>query len=175
MMAISSAALASGTSLVFRLMEKQDLVQVLAAEQQIYPYPWTAGNFSDSLASQDRAWTVWQDGQLCGYAVVMITLDEAQLLNISILPRLQGRGLGAALLRHVMADAKERGARLMLLEVRLSNLVAQAMYQHFGFARIGLRKGYYPAMAGREDALVMCCELLAGIVANTLVNNKEQA
>lgn len=139
-------------------MVEADLVDVAAAEQEIYPFPWTVGNFRDSLSAGDRAW-VWEEaGALLGYGVVNQVLDEAQLLNISILPALQGKGLGTRLLQFLCDDARRHRAARMFLEVRPSNEAGRALYRRFGFQAVGQRKGYYPAPAdqgGREDAIVM--------------------
>ena len=84
-----------------------------------------------------------------------MAVDEAHLLNISVDKRRQGMGFGGRLLRHAMSVARTLGARSLLLEVRPSNERALELYRHFGFVRIGLRKGYYPAHEGREDAMVL--------------------
>ena len=139
----------------FRPMAEADLVAVATAEQLIHPFPWTQGNFRDSLTCGDRAW-VWEtDGLLQGYGVVNQVLDEAQLLNISIQPDLQGRGLGTRLLHFLCDDARQHRAARLFLEVRPSNGPARALYERFGFKIIGQRKGYDPAAEGREDAIVM--------------------
>lgn len=136
-------------------MNSGDLEEVLAIERAVYPFPWTRGNFADSLAAGYSAWVCRIGGELIGYAVVMMVLDEAHLLNISIDARRQGMGFGARLLRHCMSVAKTLGATSMLLEVRPSNARALRLYHHFGFVNIGVRKGYYPAVDGREDAQVL--------------------
>lgn len=157
-MAAVGAALSAELVEGFRPMVEADLVAVAEAEQQIYPFPWTVGNFRDSLTTGDRAW-VWEEaGIMRGYGVVNQVLDEAQLLNISILSALQGKGLGSRLLQFLCDDARSHRAARMFLEVRPSNAAARALYQRFGFQIIGQRKGYYPAPAdqgGREDAIVM--------------------
>ncbi len=136
-------------------MNANDLDDVLAIESAVYPFPWTRGNFADSLAAGYSAWVCRIGGELVGYAVIMMVLDEAHLLNISVDQSRHGMGFGARLLRHAMAVARTLGARTLLLEVRPSNTRALQLYQHFGFVRIGLRKAYYPAHEGREDALVL--------------------
>ena len=85
----------------------------------------------------------------------MMAVDDAHLLNISVSEKRQGLGFGARLLRHAMSVACHAGASTLLLEVRPSNVKAVELYRHFGFAQIGVRRGYYPADSGREDALVM--------------------
>lgn len=136
-------------------MNARDLDDVLAIENAVYPFPWTRGNFADSLSAGYSAWVCRIGGELVGYAVVMMVLDEAHLLNISVDRHRQGMGFGARLLRHAMAVARTLGARSLLLEVRPSNERALTLYRHFGFVRIGVRKAYYPAHEGREDALVL--------------------
>lgn len=136
-------------------MNSHDLDEIMAIENAVYPFPWTRGNFADSISAGYSAWVCRIGGELVGYAVVMLALDEAHLLNISVDARRQGMGFGARLLRHAMAVARDRGANTLLLEVRPSNTRALELYEHFGFVRIGVRKGYYPAHEGREDAHVL--------------------
>lgn len=136
-------------------MNLRDLDEVLVIENDVYPFPWTRGNFSDSLLAGYSAWVCRVGGELVGYAVVMIAVDEGHLLNLSVDRRRQGLGFGARLLRHAMGVARVQGACRLLLEVRPSNARALELYRHFGFARIGVRKNYYPAADGREDALVL--------------------
>lgn len=136
-------------------MNARDLDEIVAIENTVYPFPWTRGNFSDSLSAGYSAWVCRVGGELVGYVVVMLAVDEAHLLNISVDPRRQGLGFGARLLRHAMSVARTLGASTLLLEVRPSNERALELYRHFGFVRIGVRKGYYPAHEGREDAMVL--------------------
>lgn len=143
-----------------RPMQVADLGRVIEIETAIYPFPWTRGNFSDSLKAGYDAWVFEEAGApgdgLLGYAVVMWIPDEVHLLNISVDAARQGQGLGRSMLEWLCADARTRGARSMLLEVRPSNEVARQLYASSGFQAIGLRRGYYPAQAGtREDALVL--------------------
>jgi ribosomal-protein-alanine N-acetyltransferase len=140
-------------------MTVADLDAVAAAEARIYAFPWTRGNFADSLAAGHEAWLAEQGGRMIGYAVVMQVLDEAHLLNISVLPELQRGGRGSALLGHLCGRARQRAATRMLLEVRPGNLAGQEFYLRHGFVEIGRRRDYYPASEGREDAIVMAREL----------------
>ena len=140
-------------------MRAADLDEVMAIEKAIYTHPWTRGNFSDSLVAgyECRTWRV--NRELVGYFVVMIGAGEAHLLNLSIAPAHQRSGHGRALLREAADIAQRLGARSMFLEVRPSNLAAQALYTRFGFRRIAVRRDYYPAHTGREDALVLTLPL----------------
>lgn len=137
-------------------MHRADLDAVMRIEREIYPYPWTAGNFGDSLKAGYDAWVFESARELIGYAVIMWIPDEVHLLNLSVAAPLQGRGYGRAMLRWLCADAAARGARAMMLEVRPSNETARALYASIGFAQIGVRRRYYPAQGdAREDALVL--------------------
>ncbi|MFN7887283.1 MAG: ribosomal protein S18-alanine N-acetyltransferase [Betaproteobacteria bacterium] len=133
-----------------------DLDAVLRIEIAAYPFPWTRGNFEDALASGYSAWGLWSDdGELLGYSVVMIAIDEAHLLNLTVAPGAQRGGQGWRLLEWMAQRSREYGARTMLLEVRPSNAAALRLYERYGFQRIGVRRGYYPAHSGREDAWVL--------------------
>jgi ribosomal-protein-alanine acetyltransferase len=137
-------------------MQQSDLPDVLAVEEAAYEFPWTQGNFVDSLRAGHSAWTMRDTaGGLIAYAVLMIALDEAHLLNLTVAPSCRRFGFGWRMLEAMAENARGHGARTMLLEVRPSNLGAQKMYVRYGFVRIGTRRGYYPARDGREDAIVM--------------------
>ncbi len=138
-------------------MSSHDLEAVAMIEAAIHPFPWSQGNFADSLKAGYDCWVCRLDTAVVGYTVTMMVLDEAHLLNISVAKAHQGVGLGARLLRHAMHDAEAGGACSLLLEVRPSNDSALRLYRHFGFKQIGIRKNYYPAPNGREDALVFRC------------------
>lgn len=140
---------------VFLPMTEVDLDWVVAEERDLHPFPWTRGNFADSLSAGYSAWVMKADGENAGYAVVLMVMDEAHLLNISVVRRMQGRKLGRQLLDFVAETARQRGATQLFLEVRPSNTAALALYAATGFQPIGRRKAYYPAAEGREDALVM--------------------
>ena len=130
-------------------MREQDLAEVMAIEDAIYTHPWTRGNFADSLVAgyECRTWRL--DGELLGYFVLMVAAGEAHLLNLSIAPAHQRRGHGTTLLREATVIARARDARGIFLEVRPSNAGAQALYTRFGFRKVAVRRGYYPAQAGR--------------------------
>lgn len=138
-------------------MRITDLDAVRAIEESAYAFPWTHGNFVDSLASGYRCRTLHDaSGCVLGYFLLMIAVDEAHLLNITVMPALHGKGLGRMLLDHAVELVREEGALSMLLEVRPSNVRAIQIYERYGFHRIGLRRNYYPAKAqDREDAIVM--------------------
>ncbi len=139
----------------FRRMTADDLDLVEAIESSVYTHPWTIGNFTDSLEAGYHCWILECAGHVAGYSVVMIAVEEAHLLNLSIAAPLQRQGLGSELLNFVIQMAQEFAARTIYLEVRESNAAGRALYAQHGFAEIGLRKDYYPAGATREDAVTM--------------------
>jgi len=136
-------------------MGPSDLDEVLAIELRVCSFPWGRINFADSLACGYSCWVCRAGSVLVGYCVVMLAVDDAHLLTIGVAESQQRKGFGARLLRHAMAVGLAGGATTLLLEVRPSNSKALAMYRHFGFAQIGVRRAYYPAEGGREDALVL--------------------
>jgi ribosomal-protein-alanine N-acetyltransferase len=140
-------------------MREIDLEEVMAIERAIYSHPWTRGNFVDSLNAGYECRCLRLGAELLGYFVVMVAAQEAHLLNLSIDAGHQRRGLGSGLLRDAADLARRLGARNVFLEVRPSNRGAQALYTRFGFRKIGTRRGYYPAQAGREDAIVLTLPL----------------
>jgi [ribosomal protein S18]-alanine N-acetyltransferase len=146
---------------MFGKLGVDDLDALMAIENDVYPFPWTRGNFLDSLYNGYEAWVMRdEDGALLGYFLLMLALDEAHLLNISLRRDLHGKGLGRTLLDKAVAVAREKGAVTMFLEVRPSNQRPLQIYERYGFLQVGRRKGYYPADANtREDAIVMRMEL----------------
>jgi ribosomal-protein-alanine N-acetyltransferase len=142
-------------SLRYRSMTAADLDAVMAIERDIYPHPWTRGNFSDSIEAGYHCWMLECGRDPVGYGVAAFAAEEAHLLNLSVAVAWQRRGLGAEMLRYVVALARNCGADRLLLEVRPSNTAARALYSRAGFVEIGRRRGYYPAGEAREDALVL--------------------
>ena len=156
MSALAPTVMHAPTALALRPMLASDLDAVVLLEQQVYPHPWTRGNFADALAAGYHAQCVHQGTELCGYVVAMAGVEEAHLLNITVARALQGQGHGHHLWQHLCAWAPQVGAQRVWLEVRRSNVAAQAIYKHWGFETVGERKNYYPAGRGqREDAVVM--------------------
>jgi ribosomal-protein-alanine N-acetyltransferase len=139
-------------------MREDDLDEVVAIEKAIYEYPWTRGNFADSLHAgyTCRTWRIGPD--LVGYFVLMTGAGEAHLLNLSVAAAWQRQGHGSTLLREAALAAKQ-GAATLFLEVRPSNRAAQELYKRFGFKKVAVRRDYYPANGGREDALVLTLPL----------------
>ncbi|HEX9397991.1 MAG TPA: ribosomal protein S18-alanine N-acetyltransferase [Burkholderiales bacterium] len=140
-------------------MREKDLAEVMKIETAIYTHPWTHGNFADSIRAGYACRTWRNQGELLGYFVLMAAAGEAHLLNLSVAAGRQRSGHGRTLLAEAAALARSLGARSVFLEVRPSNLAAQSLYTRFGFRKIAVRRGYYPANPGREDALVLTLAL----------------
>lgn len=140
---------------VRRAMVAADVPAVQAIEARAYGFPWTRGNFIDSLAAGYLAEVLRGEAGIVGYFIAMVGVDELHLLNVTVAPDHQGQGLGRDLLDAVQAHGRALGLATLLLEVRQSNERAQALYRRCGFVPVGLRRAYYPAVQGREDAIVM--------------------
>jgi len=140
-------------------MREQDLAEVMAIESALYTHPWTRGNFADSLRAAYECRTYRLQGELIGYFVLLAAAGEAHLLNLSIAELHQRRGYGTSLLNQATALARKLGAKNVFLEVRPSNRAAQELYYRYGFRKIAVRRDYYPARSGREDALVLSLAL----------------
>jgi [ribosomal protein S18]-alanine N-acetyltransferase len=146
-------------------MTVKHLDVVMPIEAEAYAFPWSRGNFVDSLASGYPARLLLDaQGGVLGYFVAMAGVDEWHLLNITVAPQHQSQGHGRFLLDCFVGLCVQGGARQLWLEVRRSNARARAIYARYGFSEIGVRRGYYPASQGREDAMVLCLPLTAGVV-----------
>jgi ribosomal-protein-alanine N-acetyltransferase len=146
---------------VRRPMAVGDLDAVCAIEAGAYSFPWTRGNFVDSLAAGYVS-EVLEAETIIGYFVALPGVDEMHLLNITVATRWQGQGIGSALLEVVIGHARQRRLSSLWLEVRASNVRARALYARRGFVQAGLRRGYYPAAGGREDAILMSLDVTRG-------------
>lgn len=144
----------------FENLTLAQLDAVLEVEQRAYSHPWTRGNFTDAMASGYQAQVLMAGEQLLGYFVAMLGVDEVHLLNITVTPEFQHQGWARVLLDALALWSRGRGAQWLWLEVRVSNLRAQHIYEAHGYRRVGERKRYYPAVGGqREDAVVMSLAL----------------
>ncbi|MBI4191779.1 MAG: ribosomal protein S18-alanine N-acetyltransferase [Betaproteobacteria bacterium] len=144
---------------LYRRMTADDLDTVLAIENEVYPHPWTRGNFDDSLNAGYHCWIMECAGDIIGYGVMMIAAGEAHLLNLSIAAAWQRRGLGREMLGFLIKLARDFFAHKVYLEVRPSNIAGRRLYASAGFSEIATRRGYYPGRCGREDAVIMELEL----------------
>ena len=139
----------------FRPMSLDDLDKVMASELKIYSHPWSLGNFRDSLNAGYSCWIYEYGESMIGYGLVMLAAGEAHLLNVGIAKEWQRQGMGRKLMQHLIKVAREYQAEFMFLEVRPSNIPAIRLYEDIGFNEMAIRKNYYPAHGGREDAVLM--------------------
>ena len=142
-------------------MTVTELDAVMAIERAAYEFPWTRGNFLDSLhAGYDARVLADRGTGLLGYFVALHGVDEMHLLNLTVAPTRQGEGHARCMLQGLVGLCRERQALQLWLEVRESNQRARALYLRFGFRHVGSRRGYYPASGGRrEDAVVMTLDI----------------
>ena len=146
--------------LQLRPIMDSDLDQLMTIELRAYPYPWTRGIFSDCLRHNYHCLLHEQDNIIIAYSVISVAVEEMHLLNLTVNPDYQGTGLGKRLLNTMEVIGRGLDAKECFLEVRPSNKAAINLYLNQGFNEIGLRKDYYPAKQGREDAVVMAKVLL---------------
>lgn len=142
--------LASG----FCKMTLDDVPEIMQIEESIYSHPWTEGIFGDCIRVGYPCWVYRENNEILAYGLVSVAANEAHILNLCVSPHAQGRGLGKRMLHKLMQLAEARDADCVFLEVRVSNNIAQNLYEQEGFNHIGVRKAYYPSSEGREDALV---------------------
>jgi len=153
------SAILKNESCAMRPMTGVDLGEVMRIELAEYPFPWTERIFADCLRVGYHCWVAEVDGEFAGYGVMSTGAGEAHILNLCIGQTFQGRGLGRALLLHLLDEAQAKGVDTVFLEVRPSNAPALALYDSVGFNCIGTRKDYYPARFGREDATLLALAL----------------
>lgn len=136
-----------------------DVDAVLKVENEAFTTPWSRAAFEAETSDNELAYYLVVDagGVIAGYAGMWLIIDEAHVTNIALAAAYRGAGLGEKLVRALMELARERGAVSMTLEVRVSNVKAQALYTKLGFVSRGKRRNYYTD--NREDALIMWCEL----------------
>ncbi len=142
-----------------RPMTVDDVPAVAAIEGRAYEFPWSENIFRDCLRAGYTGVVCEQYGVLVAYGMLSCAVGEAHLLNLCIEPELQGKGLGQRILEVLIERAKAQGAARMYLEVRPSNYAAQHLYYKYGFNEVGMRKNYYRARKGREDAVVFAKQL----------------
>jgi [ribosomal protein S18]-alanine N-acetyltransferase len=140
---------------MLRKLTSSDVGAIYALEVSANHFPWSLHQFNDSFSIGDFGWCVERANLVVAFALFSHVIDEATLLNIVVHPYWQRRGLARELLVHGLQQLSERAATRCLLEVRVGNLGAIALYSSLGFGVDGRRRDYYPAQHGREDALLM--------------------
>ena len=141
-------------SVRFRPMALTDVAAVVAVERASYAFPWSDGVFRDCIRVGYFCRVVESAGEVAGYGIMSYGAGEAHILNICIRSDLRSGGIGRRLMEFLLERARAAEMQDVFLEVRPSNPVAIQLYESLGFTRVGVRKGYYQASGGREDAWV---------------------
>jgi ribosomal-protein-alanine N-acetyltransferase len=144
-----------------RPMHDADLPAVAALERSAYLFPWTEGIFRDCLRVGYVCRVIDIGGRVLGYGILSAGAGEAHILNLCVAEEVRCRGLGRSMLEALIDRARGFGVREAYLEVRPTNTTAIRLYQSMGFEQIGIRRGYYQATVGREDAVVLKLDLTA--------------
>ncbi|HRX89031.1 MAG TPA: ribosomal protein S18-alanine N-acetyltransferase [Steroidobacteraceae bacterium] len=142
-----------------RPMLESDVPAIVELERLSYPFPWSEGIFRDCVRVGYTCRVLDLDGQVMGYGVMSTGAGEAHILNVCVRPTFRTRGLGKRLLEHLMDRAAGSGMLDIFLEVRPTNTAAIRLYQSLAFEQVGIRRGYYQAAGGREDAVVLRASL----------------
>jgi [ribosomal protein S18]-alanine N-acetyltransferase len=156
-MAIDEAHHAHYAPIVIQRMQNDDIETVADLDKQCFPTPWTAAAYYTEVQNPSAYYVVARnENRIVGYAGMWLIMDEAHITTIGVAPELRGRKIGERVLVHILEEATHRGIRRATLEVRRHNLIAQGLYEKYGFKVVAVRKGYYGN--NNEDALVMWTE-----------------
>jgi ribosomal-protein-alanine N-acetyltransferase len=154
-MAAAREDMREAPEVLIRPMMEIDLPEVAAVEQSSYAFPWSENIFRDCLRVGYTCRALDLAGQIIGYGIMSVGAGEAHILNVCVRDQFRNLGFGRRLLEHLLERATAAGVGEAFLEVRPSNLAAIRLYQRLGFEQIGIRRGYYQAPDGREDAIVL--------------------
>lgn len=159
-MSVSDSNGETANSLRLRRPTIMDLDVVSAIEDASFADPWSTSEFASVLEVEHTIFLVAEHGEkddIVGYVIAMAVLDQAEILNVAVMPSMRGVGLGGGMLDAALLEVERRGAESVFLEVRVSNEPARALYSSRGFVEVSRRKNYYRTPV--EDALVMRREL----------------
>jgi ribosomal-protein-alanine N-acetyltransferase len=148
--------------MLIRQMRPLDVADVVAIEHASYQFPWSEGIFRDCLRVGYLCRVVTVGQVLMGYGVMSTGAGEAHILNLCVGENFRCRGIGRHLMFALIERAAAAGVNEAFLEVRPSNTAAIRLYQSMGFVQLGMRRGYYQAAVGREDAAVLRLRIGAG-------------
>ena len=138
-----------------RTMQHADVADVARIEKETYQFPWTEGIFRDCLLAGYSSLVMENNEGVLAYGLMSLVAGEAHILNCCVRDAHRRQGLARRLMQHLLALAVDGGAKQVFLEVRPSNLAALQLYRTMGFSKIGLRRAYYRANEGREDAVIL--------------------
>lgn len=137
------------------LLTPQDLERAFAIEQRAHAYPWSEKTLVSNQGERYLNYRLDAEGKMAAFAITQVVLDEATLFNLAVDPDFQRRGLGGALLQHLISELEAREVQTLWLEVRASNRPAIALYASLDFNEVSVRRNYYPSADGKEDAIIM--------------------
>ena len=140
--------------MMIRRMTREDVARIAQIETECFSLPWSEASFEDSLAREDTVFLVCEDEEeVVGYVGMYLSFEEGEITNVAVTPLRRKKGYGNLLIQAIKEEAKARGAECIVLEVRVSNAPAIALYEKHGFERIGIRKNFYEYPT--EDAIIM--------------------
>lgn len=141
--------------LIIRAAEEMDIKPMADLDIICFAEPWSEEAFRGEIMENDRAFYIVAeiDGRLAGYAGLWAIVDEGHITNVAVAPEYRRKGIGRAIVATLIDVAEENGLNSFTLEVRESNLPAQALYSEFKFKPAGIRKGYY--LDNGENAIIM--------------------
>src|SRR5690349_3807921 len=154
-MATAPELLDSVPEIQIRPMAESDISSVIAVERASYQFPWSEGIFRDCLRVGYVCRVITTKDEIIGYGVMSVGAGEAHILNLCVGEPYRCRGVGRRLLTYLIERGTASGMSEAFLEVRPSNTSAIRLYLSLGFEQVGMRRGYYQAVGGREDAAVL--------------------
>jgi len=137
------------------MVAEEDLAEVVKIENRCHLTPWTNKNFIDSYDAKNLFKVLKNENDIIGYYIALFTLEECELLNITITLELQKKGFGELMLKDLFSECRKVNIVNIFLEVRRSNFLAIRLYKKIGFNEIGVRNNYYQNKDGKEDAILM--------------------
>jgi len=152
---VSSVKLEAIARVEVRPMHELDIPVVAAIEKAAYQFPWSEGIFRDCLRVGYVCRIIDVAGDVGGYGIMSVGAGEAHILNVCIRDEYRARGFARKMMQYLIERARTAGMSEAFLEVRPSNVAAARLYHSLGFEQVGIRRGYYQASVGREDAAVL--------------------
>ncbi|WP_261643435.1 ribosomal protein S18-alanine N-acetyltransferase [Erwinia mallotivora] len=141
------------------LLTPGDLQRALVIEQRSHAFPWSEKTLISNQGERYLNYRLDVEDKMAAFAITQLVLDEATLFNLAVDPDFQRRGIGRELLQFLINALTARNIQTLWLEVRASNRPAIALYEQLDFNQVSVRRNYYPAAKGKEDAIIMALTL----------------
>ena len=148
--------------IVIRTMEEDDVPKAAELEQEIFSMPWSKQGFLEALRQDTLFVTAWKGNQLAGYCGMYCSMEEGEITNVAVSKSLRRQGIGRKMLKYLLKQADRKGIARVVLEVRISNTSAIALYESLGFQNVGVRRGFY--QRPKEDAGIMVLESISTFI-----------